>query len=677
MPDYPTRVRPVSASLRGAAGAWPAAVWLALAAVVAVEGGGGASSSGIALAAAGCLGACALAAVAATIGIRTWAPPPRRVLVYAGGLALVALASYASIAWSLTPQTSYGDANRWLVAAAAAACGTLLACLLRRPLESAVWVLCAASLPLVAYAIEQRADGVFFQTSPRLQGVLGYPNAIGAYAALAAPAALWLASSPQRARRAAGCGTLALLVLGLALASSRGGMLAVAIGCVAWLAVSERRTETGAALLAVLAVSVPVGRWGVGLKSFTELDAPFTVPAGDRLIWYSVAAVVVAAIAGPLAVELAQHAGERARRIFGQVAFAAVALAAALVAIRLSSAHGGPGGALSHTWSQLSGGGAVGSADHLSSLSTNLRSRWWGEAWDGFTAHPLQGNGADTFETIDRLARPDFQQAGQEHSLLFHVLSGLGLLGAIPAAIALAAAGACTATVTRLRGADRSAALALVAGLGAFALHNQIDWEWKQTALTLLAYPIPVLVACAAGGVVARPPRRAVAIAAAAAFALAIVTSALPVLSNRSLDRAESLEAQGRIDEARVEADLAAALDRTSVDVQLHRASLLQELGRPRDARRAVDRALSLAPRDAQAWLTLAGYQRFCWDDPAWKASLARARALSGHDNVFTGSDEDVIAASDACTSPHAMSSRPRSSTRWPRPSRARGARSN
>ena len=137
---------------------------------------------------------------------------------------------------------------------------------------------------------------------------------------------------------------------------------------------------------------------------------------------------------------------------------------------------------------------------------------------------------------------------------------------------------------------------------------------------------------------------------AAAVLALAIVPAALPVLSNRSLDRAESLEGQGRIDEARVEADLAAALNRTSVDVQLQRASLLQELGRPRDARRAVDRARSLAPKDAQVWLTLAGYQRWCWDDPAWKASLARARALSGHDNVFAGSDEDVIAASDACT---------------------------
>jgi hypothetical protein len=104
LPDYPTGVRAVTPSLRDAAGIAPAAVWLALASVVAIEGGGGATSGGIALGAAICLGACAVAAVAALGGIRAWSPPPRRALVYAGALTLVALVSYASIGWSLTPQ---------------------------------------------------------------------------------------------------------------------------------------------------------------------------------------------------------------------------------------------------------------------------------------------------------------------------------------------------------------------------------------------------------------------------------------------------------------------------------------------------------------------------------------------------------------------------------------------
>ena len=310
-------------------------------------------------------------------------------IVYVAALAAVALVSYASIAWSLTPQASYGDADRWLVAAAAAAGATVLAGLLRRPLEAAVWVLCAASLPLIAYAIQQRAHGEFFQTSPRLQGVLGYPNAIGAYAALAAPAALWLASSPQRARRVAGCGTLALLVLGLALSSSRGGVLAAVIGCGVWLAVSDRRTESGAALLAVLVATAPAARWGLDQPSFKALDVPFTVPAGSRLIWYSLAAVLASAVLGPLAVELAQLAGPRVRRACGLAVLAVGVVGALLAAVRLSSQHDGPIGALSHVWHQLSGGGAVGSTDHLTQLSTNLRGRWWGEAWDGFTRAPV------------------------------------------------------------------------------------------------------------------------------------------------------------------------------------------------------------------------------------------------------------------------------------------------
>jgi Tfp pilus assembly protein PilF len=143
--------------------------------------------------------------------------------------------------------------------------------------------------------------------------------------------------------------------------------------------------------------------------------------------------------------------------------------------------------------------------------------------------------------------------------------------------------------------------------------------------------------------------RRSLAVVAATALALAAIPSVLPVLSENALTRATNLQDQGRLDEARVEADLAAALDHTSVDVQLERASLLQALKRPADARRAVARALSLAPEDAEVWLQLAGYQYWCWHDKAWRTSLAHARRLAGHDNVYAGSDAQVINGADAC----------------------------
>ena len=82
------------------------------------------------------------------------------------------------------------------------------------------------------------------------------------------------------------------------------------------------------------------------------------------------------------------------------------------------------------------------------------------------------------------------------------------------------------------------------------------------------------------------------------------------MLSNRALDRADRLETQGRADEARVEADLAAALDRTSVDAQLERASLLQQLGRPATHAAPSTMRSRWRRRTTAAWLTLAGYQR-------------------------------------------------------------------
>ena len=75
-PHYPSDVRAVTTSLRDAAGAWPAALWLALAAIVAIWGAGGASSSGIAICAAACLATCALAAVAVAGDLRRWSLPP-------------------------------------------------------------------------------------------------------------------------------------------------------------------------------------------------------------------------------------------------------------------------------------------------------------------------------------------------------------------------------------------------------------------------------------------------------------------------------------------------------------------------------------------------------------------------------------------------------------------------
>ena len=322
--------------------------------------------------------------------LRPWSPPPRRVLVYVGALALSALVSYASIAWSLTPQTSYGDANRWLVAAAAAAgatCSPACCAVRSRPP-------CGCSAPPRCRSSPTPSSSARTACSSRPRR--------GCRACSAIPTR----SAPTRRSRrpprcgsraprsapgaSPGCGTLALLVLGLALASSRGGVLAAVIGCGVWLAVSRpaHRERRGAA------------RRARRDRAGGALGARPALLQGARRALHRARGLAPGLVLarGRAGVRGARPAGGGARSARGPARpprlrprgrWPSLVVGALLAAVRLSSQHGGPIGALSHVWHQLSGGGAVGSTDHLTQLSTNLRGRWWGEAWDGFTAHPL------------------------------------------------------------------------------------------------------------------------------------------------------------------------------------------------------------------------------------------------------------------------------------------------
>ena len=606
VPHYPSDVRAVTASLRDAAGGWPAALWLALAAAVAIGGAGGASSGGIALAAAACLGACALAGVAAAGGLRPWAPPPRRVIVYVAALAAVGarlvrldrlVADAAGVLRRRRPLArGRGRGGRRRTArrpAAPPARGRRVGALRR---------LAAARSPTPSSSARTASS-----SRPRrgCRACSAIPTRSAPTRRSRRPAALWLASAPQRARRVAGCGTLALLVLGLALASSRGGMLAAVIGCGVWLAVSERRTESGAALLAVLAVSAP-GR-PLGARPALLQGARRALHRARRLA----PGLVLARrpcwrprVLGPLAVELAQRAGQRVRRVCGWRCWPSPssALCSRPCGCRRSTAARAARSATSGTSSRA----AARSAPPITSrtLSTNLRGRWWGEAWDGFTAHPLQGNGADTFETIDRLARPDFQQAGQEHSRFLHVLSGSGCWARSRRPIALGRR-------RRLRGRRHAPARqrALRRARARWPASARSRCTTRSTgsgsrrALTLLAYPIPVLIACAAGGgaaVARRAPRRGPRRAGGdGASRSPSIPATLPVLSNRALDARRPAREPGPRSTRRASRPTSPprSTARRSTPNSSAPACCRRSAGRA-DARRAVDHALSLAPKD-------------------------------------------------------------------------------
>jgi hypothetical protein len=609
--------------------------WLALALVAAFRDGGS-SDTGLTIAAVGAILACALALLLAATGRLELPRPTGAGLVALAGLGLWCAVALASIAWSLSPADSWQDGIHVACAVAALAGGMWIGALLRRPAQAACFVLAAIAVTVAVYAVAQRSfSSEFIAASfPRLREPFGYSNALAALFVSGVPAALVLGSRRSVAARAGGAACVAVLTVALILTGSRGGLLAALLAIAVLLLLAGRRLELVTTLACGVVPALPVALYGVRLPTFSGTNPPPSAGAG--LLIGLIAAACVAAVAGGLAQAivdgLAAQTRVRTLRALGAAGAALVLAGLVFAAVRT----GGPIALVDRAWNQLTGNGQVSNAtgNRFFTLSSNLRYRWWSEAWHAFTLRPIEGFGAGTFNLIDQLSRPDTTVAREAHSSGLQVLSGLGILGGIPALAALGgSAVACFGGWRRLAGEERLAAAALCAAVAGLVFHAQLDWDWTFAAITLVGYPIPGILATAGRGTThARSFERWMAAASLPLLAALAVACALPLLSQRATTRADSLLAAGRSDPALVESDLAISLDPLSTDALLDRATIQQLLGRPAGAASDVRRALRLEPANADTWLQAASLQHDYWHDPEGACTSARtALALSPH----------------------------------------------
>ena len=523
--------------------------WLALALIAAFRDGGS-SDTGLTIAAVGAILACALALLLAAIGRLELPRPTGAGLVALAGLGLWCAVALASISWSLSPADSWQDGIHVACAAAALAGGMWIGALLRRPAQAACLVLAAIAVTVAVYAIAQRSfSSEFIAASfPRLREPFGYSNALAALFVSGVPATLVLGSRRSVVARAGGAACVAVLTVALILTGSRGGLLAALLAIVVLLVLGGRRLELVTTLACGVVPAAPVALYGVRLPTFSSANPPPSAGAG--LLIGLIAAACIAAVAGALAQRivdgLAAQTRVRTLRALGAAAAAIVLAGLVLAAVRT----GGPIALVDRAWNQLTGNGQVSNAtgNRFFTLSSNLRYRWWSEAWHAFTLRPIEGFGAGTFNLIDQLSRPDTTVAREAHSSGLQVLSGLGILGGIPALAALAgSAVACFEGWRRLAGEERVAAAALCGAVAGLAFHAQLDWDWTFAAITLVGYPIPGILSTAGRGTTrARSLERWMAGAALPLLAVLAIACALPLLSQRATTRADSLLAAGR-----------------------------------------------------------------------------------------------------------------------------------
>jgi hypothetical protein len=513
-----------------------------------------------------------IALVAAALTLAVAGPGSGTGAVYLACLLGLALWCGLTIAWSASPDASWGTTNRSLAYAAFAAFGVLAA----PALDAAAAGAAALVAAVVGWALLAKCVPALYDygDTARLRAPLTDWNMLAIVCVAAVPLWLWLA----RRSRQSGAVLLYLGVVALLLSYSRFGVALACLAAVVWIVLEPDRVESLAT--AVAGGGAAAGAFGVALAlpGITRDGEPRAVRAHDGWIFALVVVAIGIAVAlAGVAIDRVRLAPAHRRGIERAAAVAAVVLALAGLAVTLARA-----GTIWREFTNPVATQVSNSKGRLGALGSGNRWSWWQEAWTGFTEHPLGGTGAGTFQFTDlRLRDSSDVTAREPHNTPLQFLSETGIVGFL---LYIGAVAAALLAAWRRRG-GAGTALGLV--VATFFLHTVVNYDWS-----FLGVSGPFLLL---GGIVAARPgppvRRPLLAVAATLFALGCVYSlAAPWLSQRA--------------EARLHLESAHSYDPLSTSVLTLQAALADG----RQAERLYRDALALEPTNSNIWLELAQF---------------------------------------------------------------------
>lgn len=578
------------------------------------------------------LGLAALVAAAALVGalpapaLDPWAS------TFLGCLFALAVWAGFSTLWSASPDRSWAYTNRTLVYAAFALLGVLLSAVL--PHARRVAGAAATLLGLViAWALLAKCVPALYSDYgrvARLRAPVGYWNELALLCDVAVPLALWLAAA--RGRRAPVRAAGALLLFGatvtLLLTYSRIGVVLACLAAAAWVVLDRDRVESLATVALGGGAGAAVFGLALALPGITKDGRPRSVRVHDgwvlALALLGVGAVVfVAALVLARLEQRSPLSPGRRRRMERVAAIAAIVVVVAGIAASIVYS-----GRIWREFTNPVGSQINSTSNRLASLNSSNRWRWWGEEWNAFTAHPLGGTGAGTFQLTDLRVRQSPITTEEPHNTPLQFLGELGIVGLL---LYLGAAVAAGVAVVRARrraeGAERAAVTALGLGLAAFLAHTVVDMDWNFVAtcgpLLLLAgfvvgrSTVPVPVPDGAAPAPAVRVRRPLVAAGAVLFALgAFYSLAAPWLAQRQLGVAASAVAANRLPAAVAAAKRAHGYDPLSTQALADWAAYVDLQGNPIEAERLYRQEVSLEPDNSSPWLDLGAFYDF---HKAWK----------------------------------------------------------
>jgi hypothetical protein len=546
-----------------------------------------------------------------------------------GLLAAHAVWSGVTILWSVAPDRSWVELNRGLAYVVMLLLGMAVGSSLPRAAERAVQAFGVVAVLVALYALGGKTvpglsigglvDLDHASGLSRLREPFGYWNALGLFMVLGVPGFLRLASDPAlalRGRLAGLVGTYLLLVV-LGFTYSRGGLVALAVALIVFVALTRERVR------AVLAFACAGAAAAVPLAvAFSRTDlttdvVPLARREDDALLVLAafVAVGAVLLLAGRLLIGLESHASltpPRVRAVRRRLAVAAAVLAGVAV---VGAVGAGVAGDLGDRFTETREDKTT-DPGRLVSTNSGNRWTWWKEAAGAWSDKPVAGWGAGSFPVTHRMYRTDLLPVTQPHSLPLQFLAETGLVGAILGLGGLLAL--LVAALSRSRraaGRERGYLAALAAVPIAWCVHSLVDWDWDIPGVTL---PMFLLVGIA----VARTPEAPVAGprsagtrglvlgGAVALLALVAISAALPALAETRTDSANERAGDrdatpAQLRRAARDAELAARLNPLAVEPLFAAASIAERRGSLDGARRELLRALERQPDNVSAWYRL------------------------------------------------------------------------
>jgi hypothetical protein len=409
----------------------------------------------------------------------------------ASGLGLYAVWTLASALWSHAPAQALIEFDRalmyWL--------GLVLFGSFGWTRERMVWAVRMLTLAMVLVAIASLVTRVLpelhhIQASienDRLSYPLSYWNAVGIFAAVTIVFCIGLATRREEVPwvKALAAGAVPLVTATLYFCFSRGALVALALGLVAFFFLCLRR-ELIAPVLSIapptiVAVLLCLGTHALSTKHYADATG---VSEGHTLTLELIGCALVAAAlrlaTAPLdrrldRIEIAAATRRRAWIIVG----VAAALIVVVGGIAVDAPH-----RIGNGIDKFTESGSLQDPkelqDRYTTLNNNGRVVQWELGWETFEKHPLLGTGAGTYGQVWAKEGSPLFKVVNAHSIYFETLSNLGAPGLIFFLLALFSI--MVGLALRIRGPDRILYAATFAAVFTWAVHAGFDWDWEMPA---------------------------------------------------------------------------------------------------------------------------------------------------------------------------------------------------